>query len=81
MDRAAVLALAVGDSEDAIRGFMKMGGWTFPVVLNADKVAQAYGVRAIPTLVVVDSGGKIAKTIVGGMSASDLSKLVDDLTH
>ncbi|MBC7293760.1 MAG: thioredoxin family protein, partial [Thermoleophilia bacterium] len=44
-------------------------------------LAGRYGVRAVPTIVLVDSLGRVAKTVVGGVSASDLSKLVDDLTR
>ena len=50
-----MLALAVSDTEAAMREFMKGGGWDFPVVLNPDEVATAYGVQAIPTLFVLDS--------------------------
>jgi thioredoxin-related protein len=71
----------VWDDEGAIRAFMDDGGLTLPVMLAADDVANLYGVRAVPTLVVIDSEGRIAKTIVGGAAADDLSALVDDLTH
>ncbi len=72
--------LAVSDGEDAIREFMTRGGYTFPVMLDQDNVAADYGVRAIPTIVVLDSQGEVAKTVVGGMTAEELSSLVDDLT-
>jgi thioredoxin-related protein len=73
--------MAVDDSEAAMADFMSGGGWTFPVMLDADQAAGAYGVRPIPTLFVIDGEGSIVKTIVGGMSAEDLSDLVDDLTR
>jgi len=66
-----------------MRDFLSKGGWTFPVALAPDSVARSYGVRYLPTTVVVDGEGRIAKTIIGGQgaSASELSKLVDDLTR
>jgi thioredoxin-like negative regulator of GroEL len=75
-----VLALAVNDGEQAMRDFMDAGGWIFPVMLAGDNVAGSYGVRAIPTLVLVRPGGRIAKTIVGGVTAEDLAALVDELS-
>jgi hypothetical protein len=75
------LVVAVNDSEEAMRGFVADGGYAFPVMLDAENVGGRYGVRAIPTLVAIDSEGRIVKTIVGGATAADLSSLVDDLTR
>jgi thiol-disulfide isomerase/thioredoxin len=80
-DKAEVLAMDVNDSQEAIRELVTSNGWTFPVMLNADSAASAYGVRFIPTVVVVDSEGRIAEKIVGGTNASDLSLLIDGLTR
>jgi hypothetical protein len=73
--------MAVDDGEAAMRDFMTEGGWTFPVMLDADSAARAYGVRPIPVLFVIDGEGFIVKQIVGKVSAKDLSDLVDDLTR
>ncbi len=73
--------VAVSDSKGAIQGFMAEGGYTFPVMLDPGNLGGRYGVRAVPTLVVIDSEGRVAKTIVGGVTAADLSSLVDDLTR
>jgi hypothetical protein len=64
-----------------MRDFTTEGGWIFPVMLDADRVADDYGVRGIPTNVVIDSEGKIAKRIVGGLGAADLSSLIDGLDN
>jgi hypothetical protein len=76
-----VLVIAVDDSEDAMREFLSEGGYTFPVMLDEDNVAADYGVRAIPTNLVLDPEGEVAKTVVGGVTADELSRLVDDLTR
>lgn len=73
--------VAVSDNKDAIEGFMAEGGYAFPVMLDPGNLGGRYGVRAIPTLVVIDSEGRVAKTIVGAAPAADLSDLVDDLTR
>jgi peroxiredoxin len=75
------LVLAVSDSEDAMRGFVSNNGYAFPVMLDPDNVAARYGVRAIPTTVVIDPEGRVANTIVGAATAANLSSLVDDLTR
>lgn len=64
-----------------MREFVDQGGYTFPVMLDPDNLAADYGVRAIPTVVVLDSEGEVAKTVVGGVTAEELSSLVDDLTR
>jgi peroxiredoxin len=75
-----VLAVAADDSEDAMRQFMTENGYTFPVMLDGNSAAAQYGVRAIPTTVVIDPQGRVVKTLIGATNAADLSKLVDDLT-
>jgi thiol-disulfide isomerase/thioredoxin len=79
--KAEVLAMAVNDTEEDMRAFMADGGWDYPVMLDADRIADAYGVRFIPTLVLIDSEGRIAKKVVNKLSASEVSALVDGLTR
>ena len=70
----------MNDSEDAMREFLSENGYSFPVMLDEDNVAADYAVRAIPTNIVLDSQGEVAKTLVGGVTAEELSSIVDDLT-
>jgi thiol-disulfide isomerase/thioredoxin len=79
--KVAVLAVAVDDSEEDIRALMSDNGWTFPVMMDGDAAANAYGVNAIPTTLVIDSGGHITKRLVGGTTAAQLSLLTDGLTR
>lgn len=79
-DRAELLAVAVSDPEADIRAFMTENGLTFPVMLEGDSAANAYGVSAIPTTVIVDSEGQIAKKLIGGTTADALSLIIDGLT-
>ena len=73
--------MALSDDEGALKEFMADGGYTFPVMPDPGDLGTRYGVRAIPTHVVIDSEGRVAKTIVGGVTAADLSSAVDDLTR
>jgi peroxiredoxin len=78
--RAAVLAMDVDDGEDAIRQFMADGGWTFPVMLDADEVFYAYGARYLGTVFVIDSEGGLVKMLLNQPTAAELSTLIDGLT-
>lgn len=71
--------VSVGDTEDAMRRFMQTGRFTFPVVLNGDRVGIAYGVQYIPAVFILDGDGRIVATPKGVVSAEDLSALVDGL--
>ena len=73
--------MIVNDSENRMRDFMTTGGWEFPVMMGADSAGNDYGVRFIPTIVVVDGEGRIAETIVGMATAADLSALIDGLSN
>ena len=70
------------DTEEDMQAWLAEGGWTFPVlVTGTGDVASAYGIRAVPTVVLIDSEGWIVETLVGGASASGLSSLIDGLAH
>ena len=73
--------MAVEDSEEGMTDFISEGGFTFPVMLDANSAARAYGVRPIPTLFIIDGEGLIVKQVVGRVTAEQLSDLVDDLTR
>jgi peroxiredoxin len=59
-----VLGLNCWESADPV-AFMKENGYTYGLILKADEVAKAYGVSAIPTLVVVGPDGKIRHRALG----------------
>ncbi len=80
-DKVGFLAVAVKDSRDALESVLAAEGWTFPVMFDGNSAASAYGVTAIPTTVVIDAEGHIAKRIVGGTTAAELSLVVDGLTR
>jgi len=45
--------------------YMEKEGYTYTTLLEADKVADAYGVRGIPTFYVIGVDGRVIKTVVG----------------
>jgi predicted transcriptional regulator len=70
--------IAVNDQETDMRALLQGGNYQLPVILDpSGAVGSEYGLRAVPTLVIVDPQGRIAKVHVGGLSAADLSAAVD----
>lgn len=52
------IGINVSDNVDA-QDFMRKTGGTYTVLTNGDEVSQAYGVKGIPTLVVIGKDGSI----------------------
>jgi thiol-disulfide isomerase/thioredoxin len=50
---------------DKVKPFLTERGVHFPVLYGTNDIASAYGVRGIPTLVVIDKEGKIAYRHIG----------------
>jgi cytochrome c biogenesis protein CcmG, thiol:disulfide interchange protein DsbE len=80
-DRVGFLAVGVNDTQASLQSVLAERGWTFPVMYDGDSAADAYGVTAIPTTVVIDTEGHIVKRTVGGTTAADLSLVIDGLTR
>ena len=67
-----VLGIAVNDSLDSIKKYIKDNKVSYPIVASTSKgdtpltkIAQDYGVRAIPTLILIDKHGTVRYTFVG----------------
>lgn len=58
-ERVKILGLALEEDAVAVKDYLRRRGITFPSLLRAFPVASAYGVRGIPTLVLVDQQGNI----------------------
>ncbi|MBU1747067.1 MAG: redoxin domain-containing protein, partial [Chloroflexi bacterium] len=77
-----VLGLDLRESATQVQGFLAVNGYTFPMLLDRDgAVAQQYGVRGIPTSVVIDSQGIIRKVQVGYSAGaeSELASVIESL--
>jgi thiol-disulfide isomerase/thioredoxin/Flp pilus assembly protein TadD len=48
-----------------VKPFIEKSGYKFPILLGTEDIAGEYGVRGIPTLVVIDKDGNIAYRHVG----------------
>ena len=62
-----VVFLGIDDeSPETVKNFVKAQGYTFPMLLDPKQTVHGlYGVRLVPTTVVIDRKGKIAAHYVG----------------
>ena len=60
------LAVDIQEGRNEVEAFMKERGFTFPVALDAEgKAAALYGIRSIPTTIIVDKDGNIIAALAG----------------
>ena len=77
-----ILSINQGETADQVRQFITRKKYGFHVLLDADGAAGAkYGVRAIPTLVLVDKNGVIQWLQVGyTRDDNELEQKIQSLT-
>lgn len=83
----SVVAVALDGEplKGAVEGVVRQEGWTFRVLVDetdardAYRAADPYGVQWIPTLFLVEKGGKIALVKTGRVREEDLEKPVQSL--
>jgi cytochrome c biogenesis protein CcmG, thiol:disulfide interchange protein DsbE len=71
-----VVGVNTSDGEGEAAPAARRLGLQFPIVYDAGKVARAYGVTGLPTLVVVSRTGKIVAVRTGTTPESTLEELV-----
>jgi thiol-disulfide isomerase/thioredoxin len=66
-------------NQKAVKNYIESKKYTYPCLLDGDKLAEAYGVPGIPTLVVIGKDGKVVLTEIGLADASGgaLRKAID----
>lgn len=65
-DRGQVLAVAVGDSIEAVRAYRERSGLSIPLIADEDKtLADQWSVIAVPSTFVLDPSGRITLRVVG----------------
>ena len=76
-----VLAVNAHEDKDKVEKFMKDGNYSFTVPMDKDgAVMKDYGIKGIPTTVVVSRGGKVHKVFVGfgDDSPKELDKAIEE---
>lgn len=65
-DRFELLAVTTDQQKEAIDGFVKALGLAFPIILDETKdVSAAFGVRGLPTTVLIGKNGQVLGRAVG----------------
>ena len=64
-DRAWVLGVGLSGSRAEMEEFVDKHGGGFPQVYGDDGIAAAYGIRAFPTILVLDAEGRVQNQYVG----------------
>ena len=69
-----------GETQPTVEAFVAANGYRFPVYFDLDSSAAiAYGVRSIPTTVLVGSDGTLLHTQMGVMSESQIEAFMQSL--
>ena len=63
----AILAIAIGERMEDVRGFAKEQGITYTVLVDNEGVDSLYGVSTIPTTIILDKNGAVVARHLGYM--------------
>ena len=63
----------------AIREFLAIHKVTYPQIVVSEELSDAYGIRGLPTLIVIDQNGNVAKILTGSDSEVALRTSVRQL--
>jgi cytochrome c biogenesis protein CcmG, thiol:disulfide interchange protein DsbE len=74
-----VVGVALRDDRAAVQSYVSDLGVPYPTGLDDGQVAAAFAVLAPPTTVVVDPGGRVAASLLGGAGDATLSRLLGRL--
>ena len=72
-DQVVVLGVNYGEDPAKVQAFAAAYGLTFPLLLDPEhEVVRLYGVRGLPTTVVIDPEGIVRAVHLGALSEDDL---------
>lgn len=78
----AVIGVSVETEKSADPvGFMKRKGYTYPLVLNGDKIAKEYKVQEFPTIYLIDKNGTIIHAEHGGNRDNFKEDIIAKIEH
>lgn len=79
-ENVVVVGVNTGDERDSAVQFLKARGVAYASVFDGTgQVAMSYGVRGLPTLMVLDRQGKIAAVRQGVVPKAELAALIDSV--
>jgi len=76
-----ILGLAVSDTEDKVRQFVKNNDINYPVAMATDEIVQAFQPgNYIPSTIIIDSKGEIAHRHVGVITRDAIAKYLEEFS-
>ena len=76
-EELVVLAVNQGERPEQVQAFLEQHQLRLPVLLDRDtRVSRQYGVRGLPTTIVIDPTGRIAAIHAGLLTPEDLRTLL-----
>ena len=68
------------DGTDGVKDFVREFRMQYPVVMGDEKLAESFGgIIGLPTTLIIDRSGQVAKKYIGLPPAADMEKVVKDL--
>jgi cytochrome c biogenesis protein CcmG/thiol:disulfide interchange protein DsbE len=78
--RARLVGVDFQDAKEDALAFVREFGWRFPNVRDPQgKLAARYGLVGLPTTYVLDSRGRIARSLTGAQTYAKLRQAVEEL--
>jgi thiol-disulfide isomerase/thioredoxin len=70
---ALLVGIDSGEKPEIVAAFVKQTSISYPVFIDEAKVSKLYGVKSLPTTVVIGADGRIALYELGGISNADVA--------
>jgi hypothetical protein len=67
------------DTSSYLHGYKLQSGATWAFAVDTDGASIEYSIASIPTIVIIDEEGRIAKRNVGVMSAGEIATVINPL--
>lgn len=68
-----IIAISYDEEPSRLRNFLSSNKTPFPVAVGVDSTYERFGLKSIPTLILVDKAGKIVERWEGHYSTEELS--------
>ncbi len=72
----AIIAISYDEEPSGLRTFLAENKTPFPVAVGVDSTYDRFEVKALPTIILVDSKGKVAERWEGHFSTEELSEKI-----
>lgn len=77
-----LLGVNEGEPRAIVEGYLASHPASYPIVLDeSEQVGQGFGVKGLPTLVVIDAQGRISSITAGLLPYSRIEWLVSEASH